>query len=94
MVCGESDSYSFKYCESFFSVYAGERWDFMEIVIFGICNSEAGFLYCFRSVCVEVDVVYEFVVSYLVERIDDQIMGCVFFVKLVCVLVWLIKSDF
>lgn len=39
----------------------------METVIFGVCNDELVFICCNRSVCIEVDVVYEFVVYYFAE---------------------------
>jgi len=57
---------------SFSSVYAGERGDFMETIIVGMCNGEGGFICCFKApVPIEMVEVCEFVVYYFMEHIDE-----------------------
>lgn len=57
----------------------------METVNFCVCNGEVGFNCCIRSVCIEVDVPYEFVVYYFIKRIDDQTMEPFFKLGKICV---------
>jgi len=53
----------------------------MKTVFIPVSNGETGFICCFGGVSIEEVVIFEFVVNYFVERIDDYTMWCVILVE-------------